>query len=256
MMRSAMARMGASLRALRADAADDGPAGAQRMRPAGFAEAAHEAASSASRKIRLAFTDLRMAAKIFGKRFSPSPSRISTTRAAAAMLAIVARQFGELGDQLHRQIVHRVEAQVLQGLEHRAFARAAQTGDDHQLRLARRLLRGAPAGVRGRCAGIGMRGLSPRPGRNGRRGGAPAPRRGRSRRRGRPGNRGSFPSPSALRRGSWACASGGGSTLVDAAARPSGSGFGLRPAAAALGRRFGGAPCAAPAWCRATWCAP
>ena len=51
----------------------------------------------------------------------------------AADVGRVLGQLGEFRDQFDGQVVHRIVAQILQGLEHGAFAGAAQAGDDHQL---------------------------------------------------------------------------------------------------------------------------
>src|SRR5437773_4748080 len=44
-------------------------------------------------------------------------------------------QLGEFRDEPDGQVVHRVIAEIFKNLEDRSFARAAQTGDDHQLRV-------------------------------------------------------------------------------------------------------------------------
>ena len=54
------------------------------------------------------------------------------------MLGLSRVQFGELGDQLHRQVVHRVVTQVLQRSQDRTLAGTAEAGDDHQFGLAPR----------------------------------------------------------------------------------------------------------------------
>ncbi len=42
-------------------------------------------------------------------------------------------QLGEAGNQVDRQVVHAVVAQILEGLEHRGFPRAAHAGNNDQL---------------------------------------------------------------------------------------------------------------------------
>ena len=84
MIGSAMARMGASwVLSARMLRVMDRPASGCGRRVS--LNRRMSALSSASRKISFASTDLRMAAKTLGKRFRPSPSRMSTTREAARM---------------------------------------------------------------------------------------------------------------------------------------------------------------------------
>ena len=45
----------------------------------------------------------------------------------------LADQAGEIGQQFHRQIVDAVKSQVLKSLERRSFARAGDSGNDHQI---------------------------------------------------------------------------------------------------------------------------
>ena len=97
MIRSAMARMGASCaRSVRMLLA------MERLAPSGWGRRVSlkrrtMAASSASRKINCMASDFLMAAKALGKRFSPSPSRISTTSAAAGMLVLSRVSSANLG---------------------------------------------------------------------------------------------------------------------------------------------------------------
>ena len=51
-------------------------------------------------------------------------------------------QFGELRNQLDGHVVHRVVAEIFEGLEYGGFARPAQTGDDNQLGALRIRLSG------------------------------------------------------------------------------------------------------------------
>ena len=61
------------------------------------------------------------------------------------MFGAFLRQLGEFRNQVDGQIVDRIVAQILQRLEHGAFAGPAQPGDDHQLGLVRIRARGARA---------------------------------------------------------------------------------------------------------------
>src|SRR5579864_813905 len=45
----------------------------------------------------------------------------------------LAAALGKLGDQIHRQVIDAVEAQVLERLQDRAFARPAESGDENEL---------------------------------------------------------------------------------------------------------------------------
>ena len=62
-----------------------------------------------------------------------------------------ADQAGKMGQQLERQIVDAVISQILKSLERRSFARAGDSGNDHQL-LDRLTPRSSTACFRGRAA--------------------------------------------------------------------------------------------------------
>ena len=55
------------------------------------------------------------------------------------MLRIVVREFRKLGDQIDRQIVHRIKAEILQRLKNRAFPGSTEACDHYHFRLSRRL---------------------------------------------------------------------------------------------------------------------
>ena len=142
------------------------------------------ASSSASRKISRAVTDLRMPLKTSGKTLEPVALANIHHQGCRLNTGIVAGQLGELGNQLHRQVVHRVETQIFQRLQHGTLARAAQSGDYHQLWLVRA---GSPLLVRqpfyAACAGLSFDEVEMR-----RRGGAAERSLCRFGHRGRPGN--------------------------------------------------------------------
>ena len=93
------------------------------------------ASSSASRKIRRVCSQGRMLAYTSGKLFKPVAFPDIHHECRRGNARIVARELRELGNQLNRQIIHRIEAEVLQGLQDRTFARPAQAGNHHQLGL-------------------------------------------------------------------------------------------------------------------------
>ena len=63
----------------------------------------------------------------------------------AANLARLHGQVGKLRDELDRQVVDAVVAEVLEGFQHRGLPRTAHAGDDDQFR------RGLPADAGGPC---------------------------------------------------------------------------------------------------------
>ena len=64
-------------------------------------------------------------------------ARVHQQRRALHFGIAINVQFAEGGDQVHRQVIHAVVAQIFEGLENGAFARAAQAGEDHQLPAVR-----------------------------------------------------------------------------------------------------------------------
>src|ERR1035438_1009477 len=128
------------LRALALDAAGDGFARAQRVRPPRLAEAADDGVVVRLQKDEPRGYRFLDAGEDLGKRLQPGALANIHHQGCRLNARIVARQLSELRDQCHRQVVYRVKAQIFQGLQHGTLARAAQPGDHHQLRLARRRL--------------------------------------------------------------------------------------------------------------------
>ena len=141
-----------------ADAGRDALVRAQRMRTARLAEAPDQ------RRI-VGFEEkqprgnLAADALVTGRESASSaaPSRMSTTMRRAADVRARLGQLGEFRDQVDGKIVDRIVAEVLERLEHGAFAGAAQAGDNHQLGFRTRgftfgrarAIVGAPQWVRG-----------------------------------------------------------------------------------------------------------
>ena len=125
------------------------------MRAAGFAEAAQDGGvfrlhENQARLHRVA--DLR---EYRGETVQAAAFADIHHQGGGLELGTVAGEFRELGDQLHRQVVHRVIPKVFERLEHGTFARPAQAGDDDQLGFGGRIRRSTPGPARGRVSGFG-----------------------------------------------------------------------------------------------------
>ena len=147
--------MGASCARSRSNASGNGAVRAQRVRPAGFAEAAHDGGVVRFQKDqagvhRVADLGQHLPGSGQGPRLRGCPPP-----APRPELGVVAGQLGELGDQVHRQVVHRVVPQVFKRLEHGTLARPAEAGDDDQLGFGRRSRRALCGPARGHFPGVG-----------------------------------------------------------------------------------------------------
>ena len=111
---------------------------AQGMRPARLAEAAHENGVGSFEEDDLGRDHARNRLQYLGKFVELGAFTHVHHQRGAANLARLDRQVGELRDELHRQVIDAVVAQVLEGLQHRGFARTAHAGNDHQFRRMRR----------------------------------------------------------------------------------------------------------------------
>ncbi len=67
---------------------------------------------------------------------SLAPSRTSITKAVRRVSLRLNRQFGKLRNQLDRQVVDAVVAEVLEGLKDRSLPGTTHAGDDDQFRRA------------------------------------------------------------------------------------------------------------------------
>ncbi len=132
MVWSARARMGASCSRSYSMLFGHREFGAERMRTARLAEAAHQRGV-------VGFEENKPGADLAAD--APEQRREALQRLAFANVHHdggaargIVHQFGELRNQVERQIVDGMVAEVFQRLEHRAFAGAAEAGDDDQFR--------------------------------------------------------------------------------------------------------------------------
>src|ERR1019366_8825676 len=164
-------RHGANRRQLRAfalNAVGDGFTRAQRVRPPRLAEAADDGVIVRLQKDEPRGYRFLDAGEDLGEHLQPGALANIHHQGCRLNARIVARQLGELRDQCHRQVVYRVKNQIFHFLQYGTLARAAQPGDHHQLRLARRRLSWYGGLLTRHRAGV-----IPPPGRNARRGAAP-----------------------------------------------------------------------------------
>src|SRR5271155_4441130 len=120
--------------AFEANALGDGIIGAERVRTAGFAEAAEQNF--------VAGFDEDEGGGMFGDEFAVNSGElfdllafagVNEERGAFDFAAAFDVEFAESGDQADGKIIHAVEAEVFEGVQHRTFSGAGQAGEDYEL---------------------------------------------------------------------------------------------------------------------------
>ena len=115
-------------------------AGAQRMRTARLAEAPHQNLVGG---VEVDQGDIEALLEVGddGRKLLQAAALADIhDDGGAFVVAGVFDELGKAGDQLGGKVVHAVVAHVLEDLERGDFARAAQSGDDHQPGFGRRAL--------------------------------------------------------------------------------------------------------------------